>query len=257
MTVEYSEDGVVSVITLSREKALNALNVETLDGILSSLARAEENTNIRGVILTGAGEKAFAAGADIGEMQALSALEARKLAERGHKVGRFIDGMSKPVIAAVNGFALGGGCEIALACDFILASEKAKFGQPEVNLGVVPGFGGTQRLPRRIPPGRALELLLTGEMIGAEEALRLGLANRVVAPDKLLTEAKAVVSKIAEKGPLAIALARRAARATFSLPLDAGLSLETEYFASLFATSDQKEGMKAFLEKRPPRFQGA
>jgi len=257
MTVEYTEDGVVSVITLSREKALNALNVETLDGIVASLTRAEENTTIRGVILTGAGEKAFAAGADIAEMQGLSALEARKLAERGHKVGALIDRMSKPVIAAVNGFALGGGCEIALACDFILASEKAKFGQPEVNLGVLPGFGGTQRLPRRIPPGRALELLLTGEMIGAEEAHRLGLANRVVAPDKLLDEAKAVVKKIAEKGPLAVALARRAARATASLPLDAGLQLETEYFASLFATADQREGMKAFLEKRGPRFQGA
>jgi len=184
------------------------------------------------------------------------ATEARGFAAAGRAVGDVLEGMQKPVIAAVNGFALGGGCEIALACDFIYASDKAKFGQPEVNLGVIPGFGGTQRLARRIGQGRAMELVLTGDMIGADEALRMGLVNKIVAAAELMAETKKCAEKIAQKGPLAIAYARRAVRKSAELSLPAGLDLEAELFALLFATQDQKEGMKAFLGKRPAKFEG-
>jgi enoyl-CoA hydratase len=254
--VRYEVDGFIATITVAREKALNALNAPTLREIGAALREADGDARVRCVILTGAGEKAFVAGADISEMAEQGANEARGFAANGRAVGDVLEGMAKPVIAAVNGFALGGGCEIALACDFIYASDKARFGQPEVNLGVIPGFGGTQRLARRIGQGRAMELVLTGDLIGADEALRIGLVNKVVPAAELMAETKKCAEKIASKGPLAIAYARRAVRKGAELSLSSGLDLEAELFALLFATQDQKEGMRAFLAKRPAKFEG-
>ena len=188
--VKYEIDGFVAIITINREKALNALNRKTIDELTWALREAEGDARIRALIVTGAGEKAFVAGADIAEMADMPALEARAFADAGHRAGEVIERMAKPVLAAVNGFALGGGCELALACDFIYASDNAKLGQPEVKLGVIPGFGGTQRLPRRIGTARAMELVLTGDLIDAAEALRIGLVNKVFAPDQLMAEAK-------------------------------------------------------------------
>ncbi|HEX6836882.1 MAG TPA: enoyl-CoA hydratase-related protein, partial [Polyangia bacterium] len=233
-----------------------ALNRQTLNEIGWALRDADGDARVRCVIMTGAGEKALVAGADISEMADQGATEARGFAAAGRAVGDVLEAMTKPVIAAVNGFALGGGCEIALACDFIYASDKAKFGQPEVNLGVIPGFGGTQRLARRIGQGRAMELVLTGDMVGAEEALRVGLVNKVFPAAELMAEVRKCADKIASKGPLAIGYARRAVRKSAELGLTAGLDLEAELFALLFATADQKEGMKAFLGKRPAKFEG-
>ena len=254
--VRYEVDGFTATVTVAREKALNALNRQTLNEIGWALREADGDARVRSVILTGAGDKAFVAGADISEMVEQGATEARAFAAAGRAVGDVLEGMSKPVIAAVNGFALGGGCELALACDFIFASDKARFGQPEVNLGVIPGFGGTQRLPRRIGAGRAMELILTGDVIGADEALRIGLVNRVVPAPELMAEARKCAEKIASKGPLAIAYARRAVRKAAELTLPAGNDYEAELFALLFATADQKEGMRAFLAKRPAKFEG-
>jgi enoyl-CoA hydratase len=254
--VRYETEGFVATLTVSRAASLNALNRHTLNEIGWALRDADGDQRIRAVILTGAGEKAFIAGADIAEMEEQSAVEARSFAQAGRTVGDILEAMQKPVIAAVNGFALGGGCELALACDFIYASEKAKFGQPEVNLAVIPGFGGTQRLPRRVGLGRATELVLTGDLIDAQEALRIGLVNKVFPADQLMAEAKKTAEKIAAKGPLAIAHARRALRKSQELALPAGNDLEAELFALLFATADQKEGMKAFLNKRPAKFEG-
>jgi len=254
--IRYEVDGFIATITIAREKALNALNRQTLNEIGWALRDADGDARIRCVILTGAGEKAFVAGADISEMAEMGATEARGFAAAGRAVGDVLESMAKPVIAAVNGFALGGGTELALACDFVYASDKAKFGQPEVNLGVIPGFGGTQRLPRRIGAGRAMELILTGDIIGAEEALRIGLCNKVVPGAELLAEVRKCADKIAQKGPLAIAYARRAVRKSAELSLPAGNDYEGELFALLFATQDQKEGMQAFLAKRPAKFEG-
>jgi len=254
--VRYEVDGFIATITVNRPQALNALNRQTLNEIGWALRDADGDQRIRCVIVTGAGEKAFVAGADIAEMADQGATEARGFAAAGRAVGDVLEGMQKPVIAAVNGFALGGGCEIALACDFIYASDKARFGQPEVNLGVIPGFGGTQRLAHRVGQARAMELVLTGDMIGADEALRIGLVNKVVPGAELMAEVRKCADKIASKGPLAIAYARRAVRKSAELPLPAGLDLEAELFALLFATQDQKEGMKAFLGKRPAKFEG-
>jgi enoyl-CoA hydratase len=254
--VRFEVDGFIATVTIAREKALNALNAQTLNEIGWALREADGDARIRVVIMTGAGDKAFVAGADIAAMSELAPMEARAFAAAGRAVGDVLEAMQKPVIAAVNGFALGGGTELALACDFIYASDRAKFGQPEVNLGVIPGFGGTQRLPRRIGPGRAMELILTGDIIGADEAFRLGLVNRVVPAAELMAEVRKVADKIASKGPLAIAAARKAVRRSSELPLPAGNDLEAELFALLFATQDQKEGMKAFLAKRPANFEG-
>jgi enoyl-CoA hydratase len=254
--VRYEVDGFIATITVSREKALNALNNHTLNEIGWALREADGDARIRVVIVTGAGDKAFVAGADIAEMQDQDATAARGFAQAGRTVGDILENMTKPVIAAVNGFALGGGCELALACDFIYASDKARFGQPEVNLGVIPGFGGTQRLPRRVGMARAMELVMTGDLIGAEEALRIGLVNKVFPADQLMAEVKKTAEKIASKGPLAIAYARRSVRKSQELFLSSGNDLEGELFALLFATQDQKEGMKAFLAKRPAKFEG-
>jgi enoyl-CoA hydratase len=254
--VRYEADGTIVTLTIDREKALNALNAHTLNELTWALREVESDARVRAVVLTGAGEKAFVAGADIAEMSTLSAAEARTFAELGHALGDLIGNMSKPVIAAVGGYALGGGCELAMACDFIYASEKAKFGQPEVNLGVMAGFGGTQRLARLIGLGRAMELLLSGDTLSAGEALRVGLVNAVFPPEKLLEKACAKAHQIAEKAPLAIAYTKRSVRRAAELSLAAGCELERDLFALLFSTQDQKEGMRAFLDKRPAQFTG-
>jgi enoyl-CoA hydratase len=205
--------------------------------------------------MTGAG-KAFCAGADIEEMRGMSTIDAKRYSEQGHTLGALIEDLTFPVIAAVNGFALGGGCELALSCDFIYASDVAKFGQPEVNLGVIPGFGGTQRLARRVGIGMARELIYSGEIIGADRALAIGLVNAVIAKDELLPRVRALATTIADKAPLAVAQAKRAMLRGADRDLTAAAELEAQAFATLFGTSDQKEGMKAFVEKRKPEYTG-
>ena len=242
--------GPVATVTVNRPAALNALDGATLNALLAAFTALAAEPGVRCVILTGAGEKAFVAGADIKAMSAMTPAEAGALAAISHRLGEAIAGLAAPVIAAVNGFALGGGCELALCCDFIYAAKTAKLGQPEVNLGVIPGLGGTQLLPRRIGLARACELLYTGGVIDADEALRLGLVNAVLEPAALLPRARAVAEAIAVRAPLAVAAAKRAAREGAELPLASGLELEGQLFASLFGTADQKEGMRAFLEKR-------
>jgi enoyl-CoA hydratase len=248
--------GPVAVVTINRPQVLNALDDTTLRELTDAFIALQGDAAVRCAILTGAGEKAFVAGADIAAMAGLGAPQARALSELGHRLGAVMEGARMPIIAAVNGFALGGGLEFALACDFAIASTNAKLGLPEVGLGVIPGFGGTQRLARRIGPGRARELVFTGNVIGADEALRLGLVNAVTEPAALLSEARARAEKIASRGPLAVAAAKRALREGADLPLGQALALEAELFGAMFATADQKEGMGAFLEKRPPRFEG-
>ena len=211
---------------------------------------------MRALVLTGAGDRAFVAGADITEMSEMTPLQALRFAEAGHRLGELLEAMEKPVIAAINGYALGGGCEVAMACDFALASEKATIGQPEVNLGIIPGFGGTQRMLRRVPIGMARELVYSGRSLSAEEALRVGLVNAIYPADELLPKAKELGKLIAGKGPLAVARCKRLMTAGLGLPLGAANELERQTFAALFASADQKEGMRAFLEKRSPSFQG-
>jgi enoyl-CoA hydratase len=252
------KSGSRAEVTVNRPQALNALNGQTMEELTAAFRALDADPDVRVVIVTGAGDKAFVAGADISAMADLGVTEARAFARLGYTLGLTLAGMKKIVIAAVHGFALGGGCELALACDFIYASDKAKFGQPEVKLAVIPGFGGTQRLARRVGAARALELVTVGEPISAEEALRIGLCNRVVAGgrDALLEEVRKVAGQIAERGPVAVALAKQAVRESLELSLDAGCRYEGDLFAQCFATADQKEGMRAFLEKRPARFQG-
>ena len=258
-----ASDGAAPVrtVTVNRPDVLNALDARTLSELDALFAEIEAAPNVgsdavRCVILTGAGDKAFVAGADIAAMSGLGPEEARRFSDQGRRLGERLAGLSVPVIAAVNGFALGGGLELALLCDFIIASRNAKLGQPEVNVGVLPGFGGTQRLVRRIGVGRARQLLYTGELIGAEEAARLGLVNEVTEPADLLTRARELGARIATRAPLAVAAVKRAVRAGEDLPLDRGILFEQGEFAGLFGTADQKEGMRAFLEKRPPTWQG-
>jgi enoyl-CoA hydratase len=247
--------GAVVTVTVNRPEAMNALDGSTLEALAAAFGALGADEQLRCVILTGAGEKAFVAGADIKAMAGLEPRAARAFAELGHRVGDLIEALRAPVIAAVNGYALGGGCELALACDFIFASPAARFGQPEVNLGVIPGFGGTQRLARRVGIGRARELVYTGAIIDATEALRIGLVNAVVdAPLDLLPRVRATADAIASKAPLAIADAKRALRRGADLPLGEACELERQLFAGLFATADQKEGMRAFLDKRPPKW---
>lgn len=251
-TVLVDKEGAIAVVTLNRPDKLNALNAE----LLSDLESAIRGLDVACAVLTGAGEKAFAAGADIGAMLEMTTEQARAFSEKGHRVCSLIERAPFPVIGAVNGFALGGGCEIALACDFLYASDKAKLGQPEVNLGITPGFGGTQRLLRRVGIGRARELCYTGDAIDAEEALRIGLVNAVVPAVDLLPRAKETAQKIAAKGRLAIAQCKRVLFSGADVPLDVGNALETQAFAMLFGTNDRKEGMKAFVEKRKAAFDG-
>ncbi len=253
--VLFQVEEEIGLATFNRPAVLNALDAQTIDELGEVVGEVERGA-ARALILTGAGDKAFVAGADIAGMARMSAGEARRFAERGHAVLERLERLPVPTVAAVNGYALGGGCEVALACDLVYASEKARFGQPEVNLGIVPGFGGTQRLPRRVGPMRALEILLTGDTYDAARARELGLVLEVLPPDQLLPHARRQVKKILARGPLAIAQAKRLLYAGAGLPLGSANELERQGFAALFASADAREGMRAFLEKRPPRFQG-
>jgi len=255
-TLLIEDRGAARIITINRPQVLNALNPAVIIELTQAFQALADASQVRGVVVTGAGEKAFVAGADIAAMREMNPQEALVFARKGHAVGELITNAKVPVIAAVNGFALGGGCEMALACDFIYASTKARFGQPEVTLGVIPGLGGTQRLPRRVGLARAIELCVTGEMIRADEALRIGLANKVCEPEVLLQEALACVDTIATMGPLAVAEAKRVIHKGASLPLEAANQLEAQAFADLFASRDQTEGMAAFIEKRAASFSG-
>jgi enoyl-CoA hydratase len=250
------EDGV-GVVTFNRPKALNALDSKTLGELAALLEAASADRTLRAIVLTGAGDKAFVAGADIAEMAALSPLEARRFAERGERTLARLEALAVPTIAAVNGFALGGGCELAMACDLVYASEKARFGQPEVNLGLVPAFGGTTRLARRVGPARALELILSGDMIDAAKAKEIGLALEVLPPEQLLPFALEKARKIASRAPAAVALAKRVVHVGLALDTAAAAELERQAFGLLAATEDTKEGLRAFLEKRPAHFKGA
>ena len=246
----------VATLTVNRPDKLNALNDRLIAELGEAIDAARENTDVGGVILTGAG-RAFVAGADISELEKHGAISAKLLAQRGQDVFRRFETSPKPVIAAVNGFALGGGCELAMACHIRLASDAAKFGQPEVKLGLIPGYGGTQRLPRLVGKGRALQLLLTGDMIDAQEAYRIGLVNRVVPANELLGAATAMLKAILANGPLAVAHCIEAVNRGYDLPLDEALTLEATAFGLLAATDDKREGTHAFLEKRSPSFSGA
>jgi enoyl-CoA hydratase len=257
-TIQVAIEGPLAIVTINREKALNALSSKVISELTTAAGELELQADVRVVILTGAGDKAFVAGADIAEMVELTPVQARAFAEMGGALGATIASSEKPWIAAVNGFALGGGCEIALACDFIHASAQAKFGQPEVKLGVIPGFGGTQRLARRVGVAKCKELCMTGDMIDAAEALRIGLADAVWPHGELLAKVKELALRIAANGPLAVAEVKRLVDAGESTTLAAALQLEQQAFGLLFATTDQREGMSAFLAKpkRTAQFKG-
>ncbi|NLX60924.1 MAG: short-chain-enoyl-CoA hydratase [Tissierellia bacterium] len=244
-----NKDENIGILTINRPKALNALNSEVLDELNKAIDQVIEDDNIHILIITGEG-KAFVAGADIGQMKDMDVFEAREFAKKGLSIFRKIELMEKPVIAAVNGYALGGGCELAMAFDIRIASDKAKFGQPEVGLGITPGFGGTQRLARIVGIPKAKELIFTGETINAEEALRIGLVNKVVAAESLMEEALTMARKIASKGQLAVRYSKVAINRGIETDIETGLAMERELFGLCFATEDQKEGMGAFLEKR-------
>jgi enoyl-CoA hydratase len=248
-------DGIAR-ITVNRPDKLNALNAIVIAELGDAVTRIETDSAVRGTILTGAGAKAFVAGADIAELSDQGAAGGRARALVGQQVFRRLERCGKPVIAAVNGFALGGGCELAMACHLRVASEQAKFGQPEVKLGIAPGYGGTVRLPRLVGKGRALELLLTGDMIDAKEALRIGLVNRVVPADRLLAEAEAMLRTILANGPLAIRACLEAVDNGLDMTVDQALLLEASYFGLLSATEDMREGTQAFVEKRKASFKG-
>jgi len=249
------EDGI-AIITINRPDKLNALNKATITELGLAMDSLQENSEVKGIILTGSGEKAFVAGADISELEKANADEGYRVALFGQTVFNKFENSSKPTIAAVNGFALGGGCEISMACHFRYASTNAKFGQPEVNLGLIPGYAGTQRLPRYIGKGRALELLMTGDVIDANEAYRIGLVNKVVEPADLLAECKKTLSKIVSKAPLAVEYIVEAVNKGEHIALNDAMRLEASLFGMVHGTEDGKEGCKAFLEKRKPTFQG-
>lgn len=254
--VILEKENNIGIISINRPDALNALNSDTLSDLKTAIEQVKNDDEISIVIITGVGEKAFVAGADIKEMKDMSPLEARKFMHFGQSVFNDIDNLPKPTIAAVKGYALGGGCELALSCDMIIASEKAKFGLPEVSLGIHPGFGGTQRLPKLIGSAKAKELIFTGEMIDAQEALRIGLVNKVVPIGKVMEEAKVLAQKILKNGPIAIRLVKSAINAGLNVPLEKGLAYEAETQGLAFATEDKNEGLEAFLEKRKPNFKG-
>lgn len=253
LLVDISE--AIATVTINRPKSLNALNKETLLEMRDCFTALAGDRGVRVVIITGAGEKAFVAGADISFMQPLDPEAGKAFGRLGHEVTRLIEYLPQPVIAAINGFALGGGCELAISCDMRYASTNAKFGQPEVNLGVIPGFGGTQRLPRLIGKGLANELLFSGNIIDAEEACRIGLVNRVFAPENLLAECRALAQKIATRGPGAVRLCKEAVNNGLEMDLSRACVYEADLFAHCFSSLDQKEGMSAFLAKRAPKFQ--
>jgi enoyl-CoA hydratase len=246
----------IARITFNRPNVLNALNFNTIDELDDCLQQARRDESIRVVILTGAGEKAFVAGADINELARQTPLDGKDTALRGQRVFHLLETLGKPSIAAINGFALGGGCELALSCTIRIASRTAKLGQPEVKLGILPGYGGTQRLARLCGKGMAHELILTGEMIGAEEALRIGLVNRITEPAELLPTAESVARKIIANAPLAVKFAMEALERGMEMPQEEGMFLEATLFSLCCATEDMREGTRAFLEKRPAKFQG-
>jgi enoyl-CoA hydratase/carnithine racemase len=254
--VLYEKRNGIAYVTVNRPKVLNALNTPTWTDIRSAVEDARDDEAVHGVILTGAGNKAFIAGADISELGKATALEAERASRFGQEVLDLIENLGKPVIAAVNGFALGGGCETAMACTIRIAVDTAKFGQPEVTLGLVPGGGGTQRLPRLVGKGRALQLILSAEMISAQEAYRIGLVNEIVPAAELLTRAEALLRKIASNAPMAVKFALTAVNKGLETSQDEGLLLEASYFGLCAGTEDKKEGTSAFLEKRAPQFRG-
>ena len=247
------ENGI-ALLTINRPKALNALNSETLAELNTCLAELENNDDVKVVILTGSGEKSFVAGADISEMVNATPAEGRKMGLLAREAFGRLENMPQVTIAAVNGFALGGGCEISMACDIRVASENAKFAQPECGLGILPGFGGTQRLPRLVGKGRAKELIFTCDMISADEAFRMGLANHVVPQAELIDYCKAMAGRIMKNGPYAVALAKQAINTGSDTDLDSGLKLEANLFGLSFSTADKMEGMTAFLEKRKEKY---
>jgi enoyl-CoA hydratase len=255
-TLLYEKKDAIAYVTVNRPKVLNALSQRTWEDLRKAFEDAGEDPGIRGVILTGAGDKAFIAGADIGELSHVTAVEAEKSSSYGQAVLDLIENLGKPVIAAVNGFALGGGCETAMACTIRLASEKAKFGQPEVALGIIPGGGGTQRLPRLVGKGRALQLILSGEMISAQEAYRIGLVNEVVPAAELVTRAEAILKKIFSNAPLAVKYSLEAVNKGSQTSQSEGQTLEASLFGLCAGTDDKKEGTQAFLAKRAPQFAG-
>jgi enoyl-CoA hydratase len=254
--VEASREDRILTLTINRPEKLNALNSEVLEALRHHLHEAKKDTETGIVILTGAGEKAFVAGADISAFIGMSPKEATELARRGQSVFDLLESLGKPSIAAVNGFALGGGCELAMACTLRFASQKARFGQPEVNLGLIPGYAGTQRLSRLVGKGRALEIILTADPISADEAFRIGLVNRVVEPDRLMEEVRTMAKKILGKAPLAVKYAMEAVNLGIEMPFDQAENFEATLFGLCAATSDMQEGVKAFLEKRPAEFKG-
>jgi len=247
--------GNIATVTINRPKSLNALNKETLEEMLTCFRELGEDRSVKVVIITGAGEKAFVAGADISFMQALNPDQGKVFGRLGHAVTRTIENLPQPVIAAINGFALGGGCELALSCDIRLASDNAKFGQPEVNLGIIPGFGGTQRLPRLVGKGIANELIFSGKIIDAEEASRIGLVNRVIPQADLMKACRELALMIGSRGPTAVRLCKEIVNNGMEMDLNRACSYEADVFALCFAGEQQKEGMAAFLEKRSPKFQ--
>ena len=255
--IKVEHKGAIAVVTIDRPDKLNALNADIVAGLFDVFIGLADDDTVRGIVLTGAGQKAFVAGADISELATMTPLSGIQVSRAGQDAFRFIETMRKPVVAALNGFALGGGLELALACHIRLASENAKLGLPEVKLGIIPGYGGTVRLPRLVGRGRALELMLTGEMIDAGEAFRIGLVNRVVPQAELLTTAEALVGKIIANGPVAVALAIEAVDHGYNSTTEDALRLESNLFGLLASTTDMKEGMGAFLEKRKADFKGS
>ncbi|MFI4917936.1 MAG: enoyl-CoA hydratase-related protein [Legionellales bacterium] len=245
----------IAYVTLNRPQVLNALNRDLLAELDNALQDIRDDSAIQGVIITGSGDKAFAAGADIKEMSNDTVVQAKEKTQFGQSVTTHIENLGKPVIAAVNGFALGGGCEIAMACTFRIASDHAKFGQPEVKLGLIPGYGGTQRLPRLVGKGRALQLILSGEMIDAKEAYRIGLVNEIIDSQNLINRAEILLKQIIANAPISIKLAIEATNKGLETSLDEGLIIESSLFAICFGTEDRKEGTSAFINKRQPKFQ--
>jgi enoyl-CoA hydratase len=254
--ITYEVKGPTAYITMNRPKMMNALNRQTIEELNSAFHAAKDDATVKGIILTGGREKAFIAGADIAELSTIDGERAGEFSKKGQEVLSFIETLGKPVIAAVNGFALGGGCETAMACTFRIAAENAKFGQPEVKLGIIPGYGGTQRLPRLIGKGRALQLILTGDLIDAQEAYRIGLVNEVVPAKDLLSRCEAILKQIAANAPLATRYSIDAVNEGIDTDLGSGLNLEAKFFALAAATEDKKEGTSAFVQKRAPQFQG-
>jgi enoyl-CoA hydratase len=242
----------LAIVTINRPEVRNALNSEVVRQLTAVFGRLAADDQVGVILLTGAGDKAFVAGADIKEMVVKSGLEMQAFSELGRRLGEAMEGCPKPILAAINGYALGGGCEIAMACDLRLASENAKIGQAEINIGIIPGFGGSQRLPRLVGPGWAAQMILSGEPVDAATAERIGLVNRVVPADRLLEETKALARKMLDKSPVALGLAKACLRAALEMPLSQGLSYESAAFGVAGATKDKVEGMTAFLEKRKP-----